>query len=264
MGDAQARMPTEQSAFTAEIATRLASRLPDMQIEVRGPLTLSITSPSGGSFQANLDRTWNFCRRNPEDCDTVALAYVDRAPSIIREALIPITADSLKIIVRPSDYVTPTTDLQLVAGKIVGDIWWIIVIDTPTSTRTLNSKNLEGLGLTQERAYEIARSNVEKGLKPSSAVAQSLPPGAIGTIVGGYFESSRILFPEKWEELSKAMGGQLIVATPSPELVLFADGSTPMAVDAFAAFAQEQSRRSERPLLPTVLRWTPTGWQVAH
>ena len=61
--------------------------------------------------------------------------------------------------------------------------------------------------------------------------------------------------------MAEELNGQLVVMVPTPDLLLYGDGSTPMAVDVLRKYGLEMARKSTRPLSPVVLRWTPTGWE---
>ena len=66
-------------------------------------------------------------------------------------------------------------------------------------------------------------------------------------------------FPELWEPVAKAYGGELLISVPASDVVLCGGkDSGPELVKK----ANEVMLNDERPLSATIFRWTPTGWDV--
>ena len=83
---------------------------------------------------------------------------------------------------------------------------------------------------------------------------QTASPG----IPGG----SRLLLHADWAKASKQFGGHLIVAAPSAEELLYADGSSAEAIDALSALAHDRFAKAERGISPSVFEWQPERWVV--
>lgn len=269
VGQARAQVPSDEAGFTAHFATRFQAELVDRKVSVKGPLTLEIARPSSTEpgLQVNLDRVWAFCRRNVSECDKAGGEYVSRAVTSIKEMGRPVDVTALRIAIRPANYIQSLSkqnggrpEAEPVAGKLAGDLWWVVMVDAPQSARVFAQKDLSALKLSQDEIVEAARRNVEQTLKPAGP--QTLSAGTISTIVGGYYESSRVLFPEKWAALAAGMKGPLLAAIPSPDTILFADGGESQAADALLTLAKQAASRSERPFPPVLLRWTQTGWET--
>lgn len=63
--------------------------------------------------------------------------------------------------------------------------------------------------------------------------------------------------------MAERFGGELLVAAPARDLVLYVDGRPPGAREALAAIVADAHAKAARPLSTAILRWTATGWVVA-
>ena len=68
-------VPRTERAFTEHVAAALRRELKDAKVTVEGPLTLKV-----GSFQANLDRIFAYCRNEPNRCRQEVSTYVKAWP----------------------------------------------------------------------------------------------------------------------------------------------------------------------------------------
>ena len=59
-----------------------------------------------------------------------------------------------------------------------------------------------------------------------------------------------------WAPLAQAQGGVLIVAAPTPDLVLYSGEDSSAALDALRTFVRNVMARTPKPLSGALLRWT--------
>jgi hypothetical protein len=65
--------------------------------------------------------------------------------------------------------------------------------------------------------------------------------------------------------LAQAQHGELVIAVPTTDQVLYISESTPAAIDALRALSRRLGSRSQNPLAPeTLLRWSDGQWKVAR
>jgi hypothetical protein len=138
----------------------------------------------------------------------------------------------------------------------------LLMADTGGTPRPVRAADLAGLGLSPSQAYATALRNVNDTWRPAEVAFARLPPRGIGLVADSPYEASRLLRADDWPAIAARFGNALIVATPAAGVVLYADGSQPLAVSALAAVARDQFARAERPLSPQVLKWTANGWTV--
>jgi hypothetical protein len=150
-----------------------------------------------------------------------------------------------------------------IAVPIGGGINLVCVMGRGAEARLLTDADLPTLGLDRSGVVALAEANAEAGLRPLSETIQPQPPGTIGQISGDLDSASHLLLHDDWARTASAMGGKLLVAAPSSDILLYADGSSPGAADMLSRAAQHVMASAGRPLSATVLRWTRTGWDVA-
>lgn len=150
-----------------------------------------------------------------------------------------------------------------ISVPIGGGIDLVCVTGRGSDARVLTDADLPTLGLDRNGAVALAEANAEAGLRPLNETIQPQPPGTIGQISGDLDSASHLLLHDDWARTASAMGGKLLVAAPSSDILLYADGSSPGAADMLSRAAQHVMASSGRPISATVLRWTRTGWDVA-
>jgi uncharacterized protein YtpQ (UPF0354 family) len=258
-------IPKSADAFTEYVAGQLRLEVGNAAVAVKGPLTLSI-----GYLQANLDRIYAYCKRDAAGCAQQISTYVKGVAQVHKDGLEPPTKDAVRIIVRTRAYVTasqaalpkqaPKRQLRELAGELVV----LPAIDMPRTVRVLNEKDGQTLGLSTNEVFTLGFSNVRKRLKPLMEVAKVVQPGQIGHISGDVYNSSRLALHESWAPLVKAQGGQLVVAVPTTDAVLYVGDNTSVGINALRAFVTTVLARAPNPLSKELFRWTANGWEVVH
>jgi hypothetical protein len=259
--------PRDPAAFTAEAAQRFRARFPDAVVTVKEPLTLGIKLPNDPQdFWANLDRVWRFCGDNPRNCDAALTTYVTSSGEAMEERARPVDTPSVRLVLRPAQYVEEirrtmgTPQAQPVVEPFVGDLWVVCVADRPRTSRFVRADDLAKLGLTREEAFALGRRNLAAALPPMKR--GRVQPLQIGVLEGDDYESSRLLLHEQWSDLAAQMGGSVPVAAPSSRVLLFIDARGANSVAPLSAHSRVVGALSDRPIPPTVFRWTPSGWHA--
>jgi uncharacterized protein YtpQ (UPF0354 family) len=81
-------------------------------------------------------------------------------------------------------------------------------------------------------------------------------------VAGDFYESSRMPFHDSWAEMSKAMGGHLVVAVPNNDFLIYGNGGGNGNRMVLSAFAKTVMAKAPKPMSATLFQWTPTGWEV--
>jgi len=265
VGAARAQqIPADEPAFTAFVAERIRAEIRDTPVAIKGPLTLSI-----GPLQANLDRIYAFCKANTSACSKEIGTYVGGVKATTSSRSDPPTKAALRVVVRSADSMrqalrevdAPGAALMrpLAEGLVI-----VSVLDSPRAVRMFNDKDRAALGLTQDQVFDIALANLRSSLKPLTTVAKAVPSGQFGTLTGDYYQTSRLALIDSWAPLAQAQGGVLIVAAPSPDLVVYASEDSSAALDALRTLTKNLMARAPKPLSGSLLRWTPKGWQLVR
>jgi len=252
----------ERAAFTERAAALLRAKLGSQSVVVAEPLTLKV-----GDLQANLDRVWGYCRANVAGCDGELQRYVQAVVDIHQKSPAPVTREEVRVAIRPvaylenlrhdaSDKAKPAPLFRPLADGLVA----LPFVDSPRAARLLQEADRKQLGLSADQVFDLALANLRQSLKPTAEVAKPVKPGALGTLQGEFYESSRLLLREDWAALAKAQGGVLVVALPAKDVLLYGADDSPAGLDALRTLAREVSRRSSGHLSDLLLRWTEGGW----
>lgn len=261
-GSASAQhVPADEAGFTTFVAARIQAPLRDKQVVVKGPLTLSI-----GPLQANLDRVYAFCKSNTSGCAKEIETYVGGVVAMASNAKDPPTKAALRIVVRSTDYMRKALreleSASAIPTRPLADGLVIVpVLDSPRTVKIFNDKHRAALGLTTEQVFDMAIANLRSSLKPLMSVAKPAVPGQFGTLKGDYYATSRLALIDSWAPLAQAQGGVLIVAAPTPDLVVYSSEDSGAALDALRTLARNVAASAPKPLSGALLRWTPKGWQ---
>ena len=261
-GSASAQqIPADEPAFTAFVAARIQAAVRNAPVAIKGPLTLSI-----GSLQANLDRIYAFCKANTSGCAKEIETYVGGVVAMTGNVKDLPTKAALRMVVRSTDYMRQALRELESAGTIptrplAEGLVIVPVLDSPRTVKIFNDKHRAALGLTTDQVFDIATANVRNSLKPLMSVAKPAVPGQFRTLKGDYYATSRLALIDGWAPLAQAQGGVLIVAAPTPDLVLYSGEDSSAALDALRTLARNIAARAPKPLSGALLRWTPKGWE---
>lgn len=256
-------VPMDQTAFTAYVADKMRQELGSVPVAVKSPLTLLV-----GELQGNLDRIFSFCKSNEQRCASEVERYVKGVAQVAKERNAPLDKSAVRLVIRSSEYVKRaqaslgSDGPSLQAKRFVEGLDVVPVLDTPRAVRPLDNRDLKALNLSQDELLDLGRSNVETNLKPLSEVAKPASSGQIGRVSGSVYDTSRVLLLPQWTKLAEAQGGTLLVSLPATDVLLYVSESTPAAIEAIRTFGHNVMSRAPNPLSATLLRWTPTGWEV--
>jgi len=263
-----AKIPLDDKGFTKAVAKAFRAAMPDFKITIRGPLALKIVGPDGDIHQSALDTVYDFCQRNPENCDAAVESHVAQMSDTYARKH-TLDRSLLRAVVRPVGYVD--TIRKAFVGKeepavepFMGGLWIICVLDMPQAISTLGPGDLAKLGLSREEALALAKKNDATLFAPIEQAGHSIPEEHIGLVATNPYESSRLLFPESWAPLAAKNGGQLLVAAPGTDVMIYADARQPNAVQIMRDHVAMVAMRATRQLSPTIFRWTPVGWVVVE
>ncbi len=254
--------PTDEAGFTEFGAIALRAELgADVPLKVKGPLSLQIDD-----LQVNLDRVYAFCRSNAKDCDDAMGAFSKKVAAFLKERNTPVDTKAVLLAVRSSAYLknaqaalgseAPALEIRPLTAGLVS----VAMLDTPSTARPLNVKDAARLSLSDDQLFALAAKNLQASLEPLSSKAKPVGSGQVGTLKGGYYESGRVALVADWAGLAAAQGGTLLIAVPSPDVILYISESSATAIDALASLAKTVAAKSQTPLSPAVFKWSAEGW----
>ena len=267
---AHAQIPLAPDPYTAYVAAAINAGRPPILVRIEGPLTLEARLPGGGVAQISLDRIYAACRADQTRCPAIVSDFAARTNGLLATPQSPAapaqpTQASLRVGVRPEAYVrslpqlggapVPRWSRSLPPGLVA-----LVYEDTPTAMRLMGVAQLQALRLSEDQAFAAALQNTAREIAPHEPAYKLVREGQIGFVNGNAYDSSRLLLLSNWSTLASQSTGRLLVAAPSPDEILYANGS---GYEALSVLARERYRKAKRPLSPAVYEWRPTGWIVA-
>ncbi|HXO20858.1 MAG TPA: DUF1444 family protein [Thermoanaerobaculia bacterium] len=259
--------------LTARFVELLYIKMPGASVRVVAPLRVEIRGP-GGAVTQDLHSLWQQCQLTPDSCD----ANVRRAVRLLarNQALASLKLDRKRVVavIKDTGWVEATgrslrsapggkaPGVELVASRLVGDLWMVSAFDLPDGIRMMNGDDLKRLGLTQEQVETVAVANL-RALAPPPR--DPVEPGSrvFREHAGDGYESSRLLLHERWGKVAQEMKGDLLVSVPSNGTLLYTgSGEGAAAVGRFRELTRELNRQEPHPVSDTILRYLPAGWAV--
>lgn len=187
----------------------------------------------------------------------VGAATAQEAPAIKAPIAAPADIDGerakLRVVVRNAGYTEQrNTILQqgnndnvgIVAIPYSRDLELVLVSDERMTSKVLDTRALSALGLTLDQAMALGRQQVLAGL-PAIPAYTDIDEGVITTPNIDYMAS--LILAEGWDELNAALGGNLVVALPSDDVIIItsaANGSARTDLRAHVKNAYDNANRS--------------------
>ena len=265
-----AGIPKEEGAFTRYVADAFAREMPDAKIAIEGPLRLNIVVPShpAAPHAVYLDTLAGGCDRDRRHCKSAIATFVTNMAALVKQESTPVQKSAIRAVLRTTDYVEHARNAfprkpqwQPIVRPLAGDVWVVCVLDLPTGIKILNAEDIAKLGLSADETVVLAKRNLIAALRPFDSVVHGFPDEAFGAVRGDYYEASRLLLHDEWAPLAKQATGSLIVAVPAIDVVLYGDSGRRQSVRAMSAVALDVASKAQRPISPTLFKWTQAGWE---
>ena len=135
-------------------------------------------------------------------------------------------------------------DVGIVAVPYSRDLELVLVSDEPMTSKVLDTRKLSALGLTLDQAMAFGRQQVLAGL-PSIPAYTDIDEGVITTPNMDYMAS--LILADGWDALNVSLGGNLVVAIPSDDVIIITSavkGSARADLQAYVKNAFDNANRS--------------------
>ena len=259
----------ESPSLADRLAGLLKKELPTYQVVVVDPLTVKVGPGNELRYQFNLDQIESACETNPSDCDALLSDFAERFAEHVDLSSLPATAESLRVAVRPVDYLKQAEPLagRLVSGPLAEGLVLICFYDRRITMQPATVSSVARLGLSAEQAIASCKANV-RTILPLSKQVKDLPAHTLGALTGdnsgeNSYVSSLFALHEDWAPIAARMHGRLIVAVPADDMVLYGEEEDRQAIESMSLYARQVAREASRPLSTKVFRWRSEGWEVA-
>ena len=214
-------------AFTQEFANVLRTQAPSLTVTIGKDMQLKLKDAAGKESTIFLDNAYAEYSGNPHTRNEVIHRYVsallepgrDDTP-IDRSRIVPVVKDRawLTEIQASLEARGAKQPLEVVFEDFTEDLVIVYAEDAPRNIRYLTPKNLTELGFRKDQLRGIAVTNLRKAL-PKIEVR----PGTLVSMIsaGGDYEASLLLLDSIWSSRKLAVEGDVVVAVPSRDQLLF-------------------------------------------
>lgn len=266
---AGASAAVEVDTFAAEMLTRLRAAMPDRTMEVDPHDPLAITIAASGAedeLTVNLHRVHDYClRASAADAEAAKRDYVES----ISTAIEPLTAATLRIVVRNADYAASVAQIaqegpatRLLRTRIGEDLYAFVASDTPTAVALVPVEKLASLGLTPAAAWALAYRQTKAGLPPIPAAADV---GERPIAYDGHDNLGGLLAQRaQWRRLADAIGPDLFMTIVTDDVLFVGRLPDGPDLDAFKVAAREDGDAQPRGISPHVYRFRDGRWMIAR
>jgi uncharacterized protein YtpQ (UPF0354 family) len=216
-----------------------------------------------GGLQVFLDNLERSCDAAPSTCDALIDDFVrsllnNPASALTLEQVLP-TLKSQAFVEETQRFLSKDDSVSLLASPIVDDLRMVLVLDSPRTTRFLNTADLEQLHMSAEDLRARALANLGKA---HPLLLIEIRAGLFGLGAGDGYDSAIFLMHDAWRAVQQRLGGNVIVAPVARDMVFVTSDREPQALAALAkALADEQQHpHVPYPITTRAYRWTQTGW----
>lgn len=264
-----AAAPAPQDGFAQRLAAAVRAANPGATAKIDDPRTLTVKLKGRDDLTISTDRVDQFCAANSAtDCESERAAFVRNTVASLATNYDGVTREQLRVLVRADDYIAgyralldKGTQGMLVTRPVAPGVTAVLAADFPTTTRMVNSSDLDKLGLTNETALALGEKQTVADLPPVPKLAEI--KGKLIAVSGFDYGASLILLPERWHDLAVASGGTLFVAVPSDGEVLIGT-ATRDELPPLRTMVANSLAHARRGISGQVYRWSPQGWVVAE
>jgi uncharacterized protein YtpQ (UPF0354 family) len=247
--------PVSHEKFTSEAVAFIHSLGQNLKVEVTNPLLLKVTREDSQSSDFSLENAYlhylnnRLSRKNIIAHFTLSLLNTDTEATLLPKDVIPTIKDRAYLTEIRAHLASKGSnpDEFFVHEDLNEELVIVYAVDSPTSIRYLNPRDLAELNLQGESLRSFAVRNLQQ-IMPPVEIHGKAP--FLQLKAGGMFESALLLFERVWNKKELGIMGEVIVAVPSRETLLVADGSNPKAVAQLEKAAREMSASAAYRLTP--------------
>ncbi len=267
LGASAAQVPLEPSAFASFVVRALTEKGDgSVRVSLAEPLVIRFES-SGRVINARLDALHKQCVIQSGLCRDAIKRYVDSCLELVAGAPVKPQAAHLRVLVRDTTYVNQLIDSQrqggsppLVMRQYLPDLWMVLAVAGQTVNWIASTDLIQNLGLSEAAAFDVALKNTREATRRLLHVARPLGQSEF-SFATGENDSSRLLMHGEWRALAQARSGELLVAVPDTDIIIFGTVDSPDDMGRFKEAAARITSSAANPLSPSIYRWRTDGWE---
>jgi len=239
--------------FAQEFIDRLKAAAPGATITLKAPTEVHIRDANGKEYIAFLDNVYASYVRNPSVGRELLRRHVAAGLESLHQGapldpsrIVPIVKDRRWLVEIARGAKDPP---ESVFDNFNDELVIVYAEDTPNTIRYLTPKSLEESGFTKKQLRDLAVQNLRQLLREPEV----RPGPLVSTIsVGGDYEASLLLFDQLWSSGRIKVDGEIVVAVPSREILMFTGSRNAAGVAKLRELATQAVRESSYRLTDTL------------
>jgi uncharacterized protein YtpQ (UPF0354 family) len=259
---ARLRKGTHSRDSIALLAAKLIElRNPNSRAEFASESEIKIIWPDKESISIFLHNLWNECERSPEERAEIVDRYV-RILAPLGQNRMEASPKNVVALVRDDEFrnFVPEEERDFVTNHFFGDLWVILAVDLPESIQTLSAKHAASLGLEKRELIRLGIENVERML----GQMEFSPYGECFTLSceSISYASTALLLDYVWDQAASLIEGDLIVAIPARDTVLFTGSANAKGLKEIREESNYIVSTGHHVVSSTLLRRVSGGWKA--
>jgi len=252
---------SSRDALSLLISKLIELKHPDKRVEFVSEGEIKLSYGPDKSHSMFLYNIWAECEKSPDERAEIVERYVRvLAPTepedeaITREMVIPI--------IRENEYrqYIRDTDRDLITRHLIGDLWIVYAIDLPQSTAVISAKQIAALNLSIEELLPVALRNIEGLL--SQITMDPYGECYVFSCENTVYASSLLLLDHVWEQAAELVQGDLVVAVPARDTILFAGATNKKGIEELRQEAAYVFKNGNHVLSQTLLARRDGLWKL--
>lgn len=257
----------DEAQFRVEMIERFRKAYPDRQYSLgKEELEVGVKGGEWEEATINLHRIFSFCETAAkDDCEAVKAEFVEKTGVKPKK----LSADSLRIIVRDSEYMTYVGKLGSDADErptiyrtIGDDLFAVLANDGAETIELVGDKGLAELALTEAEAWDRAWRQTRTVL-PVIPEPEKFLEQAMAFESEEYLASLAADLPA-WKKVSDVAGPSLMMTVVSDQFVFVGRMDDGPNLNAFRKTVEEDCRAQQRCVSPHIYRFRNGRWVIAH
>jgi uncharacterized protein YtpQ (UPF0354 family) len=235
-------------------------QMPDKRLAIRQDEAIDVTGPGEKIHTVFLGNLLAECLRSPDERIEIVDRYLKTLVSNEKDP--PASRSDIVSMVRHSDYRSYMNqdEVDVLTEHMVGDLWIVYGIDYPHSTSVLNVEKLKAIGVDATDLKQLGLENVARLL--DDLEYQSYDAYSVLTSANPVYLSSTLLLDYVWDFLANKVNGDLVVAVPARDTVIFCDSHEPEGIQALREEAEHVIRTGDHVLSEALLYRASGKWTL--
>lgn len=236
------------------------------KVSIPRPLELFVIHKNGMRGTSFLSNAWNSCKDSPGKRQTILRNYLNMDLGMAnRSSGDQEDSPTVVPIVRAEDYVldlvhkTNNAKGVFISESLGADLFCIYAIDLPTGIQLLGDSKLSSMGIARENLKDLSMNNLDRVLQGKVQIENR--EGIYVIAADGTYESSFICRPKFWDDQSKQLKAEIVMAVPARDVVMFTRKSDRANLKRMQATTSKIFQEGQHSISESLYLWKDGHWQ---